>query len=99
MLFTIINTTSGANLGSYVADTEAEALNAMARDAGYTDYAEAEEIAPTADGEIVVSFGADRTLWLFDEGAIDYDTALRILQNEGWTERRAAVILDEHIAD
>jgi hypothetical protein len=37
--YRIENTTSGIVLGVYQADTEAEALDAMARDAGYTSTA------------------------------------------------------------
>ncbi len=50
--YRIGNTISGADLGAYEGATEAEALDAMARDAGYTDYAEAESVALAAYGEI-----------------------------------------------
>lgn len=53
--YQIINTTSGADLGQYDADDEQQALEAMARDAGYESYAAACEVAPVADGEIAVT--------------------------------------------
>jgi hypothetical protein len=53
--YTIQNTISGHNFGTYEASSEAEALDAMAHDAGYASYAESLEVAPVADGEIVVT--------------------------------------------
>ena len=49
--YNISNTLSGIFLGTYEADSEAGALDAMARDAGY---AEANAVAPSAPGEILV---------------------------------------------
>ena len=43
--YLIENPHSGLSLGVYEGDTKAAALNAMARDAGYADYAEAYEAA------------------------------------------------------
>lgn len=52
--YTITNTRSGTILGTYDAETEAAALDAMARDAGYADYATLEREVPSAEGEILV---------------------------------------------
>lgn len=54
MRFLISNTQSGAELGTYDAADEAAALDLMAQDAGYADYAEAQRVAPAAEGEISV---------------------------------------------
>lgn len=53
--YRIENTASGIELGTYDADSPEAALDAMARDAGYRDYAEAESTAPSKPGEIVVT--------------------------------------------
>jgi hypothetical protein len=53
-IFTITNAHTGQDLGGYEADDEAGALDAMAREAGYPDYAAACAAAPVEPGEIVV---------------------------------------------
>lgn len=55
MRYQIENTISGIVLGIFEGATEAEALDAMARDAGYRDYADACTVAPAQDGEIAVT--------------------------------------------
>lgn len=52
--YNISNTLSGVSLGTYEADSQSAALDAMARDAGYANYAEANEVVPSAPGEILV---------------------------------------------
>jgi len=39
--YQITNLDSGADLGTYLADDESQALDVMAQEAGYTDYANA----------------------------------------------------------
>jgi len=53
--YTIENTASGVVLGTYEAESAKAALDAMARDAGYADYAACCADVPSPDGEIVVS--------------------------------------------
>lgn len=48
-----ITSTAGVDLGTYKAADEAAALDAMARDAGYADYAEAQATASSLDDLIV----------------------------------------------
>jgi hypothetical protein len=50
----ITNTRSGYVLGLYDGATPAEALDAMARDAGYADYADLQSQVPAKHGEIAV---------------------------------------------
>jgi hypothetical protein len=54
MLYRIENTHSGIVLGDYEAESAAEALDAMARDAGYQDYADLEDRVPSEPGAIEV---------------------------------------------
>lgn len=53
--YQIHNSKSGTIIGVFAGATEAEALEAMARDAGYRSYAECCEVAPVAEGQIVLT--------------------------------------------
>ena len=67
MRYKIENTTSGLIMGIYEADSEKAALDAMARDAGYDDYADLDEQTPARPGEIDVR-EAYPDLYLVSEG-------------------------------
>lgn len=58
--YRISNRRSGIVLGVYEADNARAALDALARDAGYADYASANAVAPAAPGEILVEVLSDR---------------------------------------
>ena len=52
--FHIENGRSGEEIGRYYAETATDALNAMARNAGYENFARACEIAPDIKREVVI---------------------------------------------
>ncbi|MHB8180083.1 MAG: hypothetical protein ACYDDR_04570 [Acidithiobacillus ferrivorans] len=54
MKYQIENTHSGVVLGVYDAETPAQALDLMAQDAGYKDYADAQKVVPAKPGEIAI---------------------------------------------
>ena len=47
-----ITSSAGVDMGSYQGETAADALDAMARDAGYTDSQDAAKVAGEFDGKI-----------------------------------------------
>jgi hypothetical protein len=53
--YRITNPTTGADLGTYTGTTPAQALDAMAREAGYRDYAACCEDVPAPDGGLRVT--------------------------------------------
>jgi hypothetical protein len=57
-VYRIADNISGIVLGDYEADGPAAALDALARDAGFADYAAACEAAPAKEGEISVTLAS-----------------------------------------
>lgn len=55
MKYQIENTSSGVILGTYEASSKEEALDLLAREAGYDSYHAAQEASPAAPGEILVT--------------------------------------------
>lgn len=53
-VYRITNTTSGTDLGVFVAKDQAAALDTMARDAGYRDHAHACEVTGTDGADLLV---------------------------------------------
>jgi hypothetical protein len=47
-----IISSAGVDMGTFEGETEAEALDALARDAGYRDHEEATEVAGPFDGTV-----------------------------------------------
>ena len=81
--WSIENRVSGVELGVYEGETREAALDAMARDAGYRDYAEACEVSA---GELTVTPATDIELIIerFNEGAYGY----RIIDaGAGWDSK------------
>jgi hypothetical protein len=62
--YRISNTASGVEFGIYEGANESEALDAMARDAGYKDHTDVEEQFGQKDGEIVVTQMDTWVAWL-----------------------------------
>jgi hypothetical protein len=54
-VYQIENTVSAVVLGQYAGDTARDALDRMAQDAGYQDYAALQAVVPAQEGEIAVT--------------------------------------------
>lgn len=54
-MFRISNKVSGAELGIYVAETADEALEAMAREAGYESYQDVCQVTGTDETQLIIS--------------------------------------------
>ena len=71
--FRIISS-AGQDMGTYTAETPAEALDAMARDAGYASAEEAAEVAGPFEGTVEVvdaAYGHTFAAWLAAAGRTD----------------------------
>ena len=68
--FRIYNTESGVELGIYSADTEEEALDVMAIDAGYVGFKESCEVVGSDGSDIVVEEVEDKMYMNPGTGAI-----------------------------
>jgi hypothetical protein len=55
--YTIANRHSGVVLGVFYCEAEADALDMMAEDAGYLDYAALCHVVPAQDGELSITEG------------------------------------------
>lgn len=53
--FRIENSKSGADLGVYEGETAADALDAMARDAGYADYQHCAETTGSDESDLIIT--------------------------------------------
>jgi hypothetical protein len=80
MAYRIINRRSGLDLGTYQGRTESEALEAMARDAGYPSYREMAEVAPVAEGDLqMIEVSAEgetlhyAAVWPYGRGVVGED--------------------------
>lgn len=60
MLYTIENSKTGVVLGIYAGNSESEALNAMARDAGYKNYSDLLSSVPGASRSDLVLHEGNR---------------------------------------
>ena len=82
MYYRIINADTGIDMGTYEGKSEAAALDAMAQDAGYADYAEAIEVSGEASLSVVELLNAgsiDERLDGLEAATIDDEAGLRAL--------------------
>lgn len=96
--YSISNKISGSFLGIYVAESEADALDAMARDAGYADYAEVLDTTDGTHGDLLIEENVRRveitTIMNFAERACE---GMSDYQNVG-ADEDAATAASEIVA-
>ena len=79
---------NGQDMGCYVADTKAEALDKYARDAGYKDYADT--VAQFGEGETAIEIDTDALCRAVTEATghlvfqDSYGNGVALVDNDSW---------------
>jgi hypothetical protein len=81
--YLIKNNFSGVVYGEYEGETEADALDAFARESGYVNYATVRKLAPSRDSEIAVTLVQEKRRVI-----------LNLTQHEATQEQREAGVID-----
>jgi hypothetical protein len=95
MRYRITNATSGLCLGVYAGDSPAEALDAMARDAGYSDHAHATRSAGPADLVVEEAGETRMTYTVREPGCVAWESGLPTLAAAGlslWEARQSGLL-------
>ena len=93
--YTIYNTISGEHIGVFQADSEAGALDALAREAGYADHAAALEAAPVAEGELSVERAEGSCTLAISDDPLSLGAATTESQLQGYAEALAARLTED----